>query len=315
MWQIAINAFACLRYPGLICQYVRNTGRCPNVAVPGTIEEKYLWRKIFDTNPLFPQLCDKLRVKEYVASRCPDLLVPETLWVGTNWDDIPENMLAVPAVLKSNHASGHLVFLNGQAPDRARLKKLTDRWLARPYGQKNGEWGYRDIDRKLFVEELIQGDSGEPLEDFNAYVMNGKVQHMHCLRERHGRNPTTSRYDREGNQFEAQHSATFTAVSVDPPAQYQKIVELAERLGAGFDHMRCDFYLCSGQIYFSEMTVYSAAGFPESEGRLRTAWTASWDLRQSWFLTAPQSGWRGAYARWLWTVLGDAAVPTGQGVT
>ena len=315
MWRILINAYACLRHTRLIYRYMRNTGRCLNVAVPGSIEEKYLWRKIFDTNPLFPQLCDKLLVKQYVASRCPDLLIPETLWMGTSCDDVPDNLLAGPAVLKSNHASGHLVFLDGEAADRTALRKLTDRWLARPYGQKNGEWGYRNIDRKLFIEELIQGDTGEPLEDFNAYVMNGKVQHIHCLRERHGPNPTTSRYDRDGSQFELQYSPTFTTVFADPPAQYRHIIELAEQLGAGFDHMRCDFYLCGGLIYFSEMTVYSAAGFPESEGRLRQTWTASWDLRHSWFLTAPQSGWRGAYARWLGSVWDDAAVSSDRGFT
>lgn len=299
MWQVAVNAFVYIRHFWLTLQCLRKMGRYPNVALPASFEEKFLWRKVFDRNPMFRQLCDKLLAKQFAESRLPEVLIPRTLWVGTDLNDVPESLLNSPAVLKSNHASGHYCFLGGQTQDRAKLKAMTKAWLARPYGQGNGEWAYRDIDRKIFIEELIQNENGEPFEDYNVYVMNGQVQHTQCLRESHGLHPTTTRYDRDGSRFETQYSPKFSYVDADPPAQYPEIVKMAERLGAGFDHIRCDFYLCGGAIYFCEMTIYSVAGFPYAEGRLRHVWESSWDTRHSWFLTTPQSGWRGAYARWL----------------
>jgi len=308
MWQSSINAFAYLRHIRLVFQYVRKTRRYPNVAVPHSAEEKFLWRKVFDANPLFTQLSDKLVAKDFTASRCPDLLIPETLSAGTDFCDIPEDLLSGPAVLKSNHASGQVIFLNGARVDRADLKVQTDSWLATPYGRKNGEWGYRGIDRKIFVERLIAGANGEPLEDFNVYVMNDRVLYTQHLRESYGPNPTTTRYDRDGNQLEPQISPKFAHLHADPPPQYPRIVELAEILGAGFDHIRCDFYLCGGAIYFCEMTFYAVAGFPFVKGRLGEVWKANWDIRDSWFLTVPQPGWRGAYARWLRSACENAAI-------
>ena len=299
MLHFLINASAYLRHPRLIFQFVRKTGRFPNVALPVATVEKFLWRKVFDHNPLFIQLSDKILAKQYVAAKCPDLMISRVLWSGGDFNDIPEHLLNGPAVLKSNHGSGHIVFFDGNTLDRAELKTRTDRWLARPYGQNNGEWGYRDVERKIFIEELIRGDSGEPIVDFKTYVMNGRVQHIQCMYDSNGPEPGTSRYDRDGNLFEAHISPTYTYINADPPPHYDRVVDMAERLGAGFDHMRCDFYLRGDAIYFCEMTIYAVAGFPDDSGPLEEAWKSNWDIRHSWFLTTPQSGWRGTYARWL----------------
>ena len=35
---------------------------------------------------------------------------------------------------------------------------------------------------------------------------------------------------------------------------------LAKRMAEPFDHVRIDFYLCEGRIYFGEMTFSSSSG-------------------------------------------------------
>ena len=307
MWPIAINLFVCFRHFRLVHQYVRKTGRFPNAALPVATVDKFFWRKIFDRNPVFVRLSDKVLAKQYAVSKCPDLQVARVLWAGRDFNDIPETLLAAPGVLKSNHGSGHIVFLPGSPVERAELNSETDRWLARPYGQGNGEWGYRDVDRKIFIEELIQGEDGAPIVDFKTYVMNGKVQHIQCMYESNGPNPGTSRYDRDGNLFAAHRSSRYVYMHLEPPAQFVRVVDMAERLGAGFDHMRCDFYVCGDAIYFCEMTIYPVAGFPDVAGQLEEAWKSNWDIRHSWFLTTPQSGWRNVYATWLKSKLADKA--------
>ncbi len=303
MLQHLINGLIYIRHPILVCKFRNNIGRFPNIAIPVSASEKFLWRKIFDRNPVFPVICDKLTAKRYAAQKCPDVLFPEVLWAGREFDAIPADLLNGPAVLKPNHASGQIIFLREKPSDRAALKATTVQWLAKPYGQRNGEWGYRHIDRRLYVEEFLCGQDGNPLEDFNVYVFGGTAHYTQCLRNSYGLNPTTTRYDRDGNEMEAHTRPPFVCESVEPPSQYPQIIAAAECLGAGFDHVRCDLYLCDGKIYFCEMTVYPIAGFPLETGVYGTMWRQAWDVRRSWFLTTTQTGWRGRYASWLRTWL------------
>ena len=69
-------------------------GYLPNPAAPESYHERVLWRKIFDRNPLFVTLTDKLAAKAHMSSACPELALPRTLWSGRDAIDIPLNLLA-----------------------------------------------------------------------------------------------------------------------------------------------------------------------------------------------------------------------------
>ena len=57
-------------------------GFYPSLLFPVRYTEKMQWRKLFDLNPLYAVLCDKIAVREVVAQRIgPEFLVP-LLWVG-----------------------------------------------------------------------------------------------------------------------------------------------------------------------------------------------------------------------------------------
>jgi hypothetical protein len=62
-------------------------------------------------------------------------------------------------------------------------------------------------------------------------------------------------------------------------------------------------YELNGEIFFSEFTVYPLSGRGGSNRHLRDLRNAGWDIRRSWFLSTPQTGWKGIYAaalrRWL----------------
>ncbi|MCK5745690.1 MAG: hypothetical protein KAH44_05720, partial [Oricola sp.] len=61
----------------------------PNAAFPRTLNEKFLWRKIFDHSPLIGRLTDKLEAKAYFAEKCPSLAQAELIWTGEDSGDIP----------------------------------------------------------------------------------------------------------------------------------------------------------------------------------------------------------------------------------
>ena len=52
-----------------------------------------------------------------------------------------------------------------------------------------------------------------------------------------------------------------STVPIPKPDNFEKMVELAEILCAGFAHVRVDFYNVGGKIYFGEMTFTNGSGF------------------------------------------------------
>jgi hypothetical protein len=100
----------------------------------------------------------------------------------------------------------------------------------------------------------------------------------------------------------------MTGWNVDRPAHWDRLVEAAETMGADFDCVRVDLYEIDGEIWFSEFTFYSQAGyFWIDDTELLSALNRRWDISRSWFLSTPQAGIKGAYARVLRSWLAAAA--------
>jgi hypothetical protein len=78
-------------FPVQIVRFRRVIGRWPDPALPRHRNDKYLWRKIFDRNPLFTEVSDKLLAKQFAVARCPTVKVPKTLWTGQAAEDIPDD--------------------------------------------------------------------------------------------------------------------------------------------------------------------------------------------------------------------------------
>jgi hypothetical protein len=78
-----------LRHSRVCLDHRRTNNGFPNVARPTTINQKILWRKIFDRNPHWPQLQDKLAARDFVAGKCPGLALNEVLWIGNEPHGFP----------------------------------------------------------------------------------------------------------------------------------------------------------------------------------------------------------------------------------
>ena len=57
-------------------------------------------------------------------------------------------------------------------------------------------------------------------------------------------------------------------IIIERPSCLDELIDAAEKLGAGFRHVRVDFYIVDDQIYFGEMTFTHGGGLekviPES---------------------------------------------------
>lgn len=296
-----VRTWCLMAYPRQAMDFRRLLGRWPDPAFPMHRNDKYAWRKIFDRNPLFTELSDKLKAKEYALQACADVRVAKTLWTGNAAADIPDELIKNNVVVKANNGSGRNIPIVAGRHDRAELERRANDWMRKPYGKRYAEWGYNGVEPNILVEEMLF-DQGEPLaNEYKFYVSGGKVTYVFARQagpDGHGR--IDGAIDAGGKVHAGLHDCGILSEAFQTPAEFDRMSAIALKLSDGLDYVRCDLYLVDGEVYFSEMTFYAAGGFAwVSDAGLTRVCNEAWDLRRSWFMRTPQTGWRALYARAL----------------
>ena len=88
-------------------QYRAHYGSHLNLSNPKTYNEKLNWLKLYDHNPLYVTLVDKILVKDYVRDKIGEQYIIPTLGVWDSFDKIDFESLPNQFVLKTNHSGGN----------------------------------------------------------------------------------------------------------------------------------------------------------------------------------------------------------------
>lgn len=267
--------------------YRRVYGRYPSLSRPQRFSEKIQWRKLFDLDPRYPIVSDKIASRQFIAARVGDEWLPELLWSGESPDDVPFDRLPPPYILKTNHASAqNVIVTDAAALDREAIRHKLRTWLAVPYGLLMREPAYSTIRPRLLVEKLLVNADGLPPFEHKMFVFDGKLR---CVQ--------TIIVDDNRKRYSIVHTRDWQPLSwraVNPlydkplprPAHFAKFVELAETIAAGFDHLRVDIYEWNGQPRVGELTLYNASGMTpftpdEADVILGDWWTLRRPLRRA----------------------------------
>ncbi len=266
-------------------RYRRAHKRLPNLITPRRFSEKIQWRKLFDLDDRYIVLCDKLAVRDFIGSRVGiDHVIP-CLWVGDEPENIPYDNLSAPYVIKSTHGSGHVCIVGrGDHVDSKRILELTRSWLQHCHGTVSLEPGYVPVPPRIIIEKLLVEEAEAPLE-VKAYVFDGRVRSFQTIsidvqtRERF-------RLHLTADWMPLPWKLSGESPLADPlprPHNLEDIVRIAEALGAGFEHVRVDMYLCGRLIYVGEITLYSQSGLlPYDPDEADYILGAYWQLRHPW---------------------------------
>jgi hypothetical protein len=251
-----------LLYQGLI-------GRPLHLDPPERFSEKVQWLKLHDKNPVYPVLCDKLAVRDFVSERIGRAYLTEMFGVWDDPDDIDFAALPDRFVLKCTHDSGSTILCTDPAAfDEAKARRQLRKHLRRDYSAGGREWPYHDVPRRVMAEEFLGDASGTRPDDYKFYCVRGRMLWVCVCTNR--REDTADYYlcDRAFHPFwtnmtKIDQPETFAP---EPPPRFQEMIELAERLASSLLHTRVDFYDTVGGIRFGEMTLYDQSGFiPEYE--------------------------------------------------
>jgi len=260
--------------------YAKAHGRAPHLLRPRRFTEKIQWRKIFDFNPLFPTLSDKIAVRDFVADRVGrEHLIP-LLWSGAP-SEIPFDRIAQPYFLKSTHSSGQVVMVGrDEIPDRAAIRARAERWLAINHGTAYDEPGYGPVPPRLMIEQTITAPDGGRPDEIRLFVFDGKVAAINTVFVENGKIRNGAFHTPDWSLLSWRFSRLVDRV-FPKPMRLHDMIAVAERLGQGLDHVRVDIYDCGENFWIGELTLYSWSGYSrfepdEADFALGAHWRIRW---------------------------------------
>jgi len=270
--------------------YRHATGRAPALLRPRRLTEKMQWRKLFELDPRFAVLSDKLAARDFVAARIGPGRQADLLWVGNDPDAIPFDRLVPPYVLKSTHAAGQTIIVRDLAAlDVTAARVATRGWLAYCHGTSNNEPAYTHLPRRLIVERLLRRPDGTPPLEHRVFVFDGQAVFIRTTTpDPNGQPRFSDVHARDWARLPIEWNRPAHPVPLPRPARLTEIIALAERLGAGLSQCRVDIYDCDDMPIVGELTLYSESGLtvypdPAHDFALGAHWTIRWPmLRAVW---------------------------------
>ena len=233
---------------------------------PQTFNEKMQWLKLYDHNPLYTKMVDKYEAKKYVADIIGEEYIIPTLGVWTHFDEIDFDKLPDKFVLKCTHDSGSIAICKDKENfDKKTAKKNLKKGLRYNYYYAGGfEWPYKNVKPRIIAEQYMVDDSQKELTDFKLMCFNGKVQcTFTCTGRNTDRGLHVTFYDKNWEKMSFARHYPIERLAMKKPANYEKMIRLAEKLAKSLKFARIDFYEINGKIYFGEITFFPGSGMEE----------------------------------------------------
>ena len=259
--------------------------RLPVLLWPRRYTDKMQWRKLFELEPVFAILSDKLATRDYVAARIGAGRQAPLLWAGDDPDAIPFDRLVPPYVLKSSHGCGQTITVaEGAAVDRLAVRATASCWLAHCHGSTMCEPGYINVPRRIMVERAVTAPDGAPLTEPRIFVFNGRaeiIQTTIALGRGHLR--TAAFHSRDWERLPIRLVSRPDPIPPPRPGRLDEMLAVAECLGAGLSHCRVDFFDGGDTFTVGEVTLYCWSGLtPFHDPAQDLALGARWRLRRPW---------------------------------
>lgn len=246
-----------------------------NLNNPKSFNEKVVYKKLFDRNPLITLTADKYRVRQYIREKigweAEYHLIP-LLFVTDNPETIPFDNLSGQYIIKPNNGSGRWILVEETkgikkyeidvackkytSLNKEEMIKICKNWFKTIHGAEWYEWAYQKIKPLIVVEKLLYENGDIPFS-YKFCMFDGKCRMIYVL----NRNDVTYNfYDENFNMLDVKRKGHSLGPQKEKPKKFDKMVEFAEKLSYEFDFVRIDFYLVNDWIYFGEMTHYPGSG-------------------------------------------------------
>lgn len=229
---------------------------------PQTFNEKLQWLKLYSRKPEYTCMVDKYEAKQYVAQKIGEEYIIPTLGVWDNFDDIDFDSLPNQFVLKCTHDSSGLIIVRDKAElDQVAAKKKIEKSLKKNYYYLSREWPYKNVKPRIIAEKYMQDGKTVNLPVYKILNFAGEPQIIQAIQNDKTEFETIDYFDTNWNRFDLKQNFPNSDYPIKRPECFEDMLELAKKLSQNIPHIRTDFYVINGKLYFSEFTFYSDAGF------------------------------------------------------
>jgi hypothetical protein len=120
------------------------------------------------------------------------------------------------------------------------------------------EWAYKHVAPVVYAEELLIAND-QPPHDYRFFIFNGKCQVV-MIDTPGFVGVKRDIYSTEWKRISVQFGHPNSEIESEKPEVLMEMINIAEYLAYGTDHLRVDLYNLDGRIIFSELTNYHAGG-------------------------------------------------------
>ena len=255
-------------YDNIHRRYRKIFGKFPNLVNCQDLNDRIQWLKLFDQDREIVRCVNKITVRNYVQEEVGNQYLVELYQAHDHFDQIDFDALPNAFVIKTNHDSGTVFLVRDKAQlDKPGLKLQIEAALCKSWGWKAGEWGYSYIPPQVLVEEMINPQNHEPPADYKFHCSEGEVKFMSYICSHDGEREGQV-LDPDGYDLKIRIASGWKlGTSFKKPQQWDKMIDIAERLSKNFKYVRVDLF-CTGQhIYVGELTFWPMAGYSKEGGQ------------------------------------------------
>ncbi|MBE6196111.1 MAG: hypothetical protein E7137_03330 [Rikenellaceae bacterium] len=240
-----------------------------NLENPKTLNEKILYMSLRTDTTLWTRLADKYNVRGYVEEcGLSDILVP----LLGHWEKAEEiDFMQLPDsfVFKTVQGSGDIILVKDKSQIiKEEIRKQLEISVNTVYGDLEGGKHYMRIKPAIIAEELMKNDEvsekySTSIIDYKIWCFNGKAHYIWacCNRDHQGTDVMTYDLNWSALPEYSVFNEHYREGNVLPkPQNFERMVEVAEKLAKPFPVVRVDLYNLAGKIYFGEMTFTSLGG-------------------------------------------------------
>lgn len=258
--------------------YRANLNKKLNWDNPKTYNEKLQWLKLYDRNPIYCTMVDKYEAKQYVSDRIgSEYVVPCLGGPWTRFEEIDFSALPDQFVLKTTHDCGGVYICKDKNTfDHKKALTFLNKHLKRNYYLHCREWPYKNVHPRIFAEKYISDEINEVLPVYKILCFSGKPRIIQAITNDKQKDESIDYFDINWNYLDLRQNFPNSEIIPGRPKNLEKMLEIASILSEDHAFIRIDLYEANGNVYFSEYTFYSDAGFakfdPEEWDEILGSW-------------------------------------------
>lgn len=241
-----------------------------NLDNPQTLNEKILYLSLRTNTDIWTPLADKYKVRDYVKSKGLEGILVKNYGYWTKVEDIDITDLPNQFVIKTTHGQGDVMIVKDKSTiSNEQIRKYFKPYLKQKYGALEGARHYLRIPPGVIAEALLplpKDENGREttLDDYKFWCFNGKAYYVWYMGNRkEDFSKDNMIFDMDWKPY-PQYIVYSRENRQAPPMpklkNFDKMIEIAEKLSEGMPCVRVDLYNINGDIYFGEMTFTSTGG-------------------------------------------------------